>query len=76
MYALDGRDKRVSTPLAKELEKKIDASFTAIIKRYDILQADGLIEEEYSGASTILSITDKGKKVAEKLKEIDRIMEE
>ena len=71
---LDGK-KRVSTPLAKELEKNIGMAFTSIAKRYDPLIESGLVIAEEEGVSIFLSITEKGKKVAEKLKEIDKIME-
>ena len=70
---IDGR-KRVSTTFAREVGLKIDASFTAIIKRYEPLLSSGLIKQEIIGTTKLISITEKGKKVVEKLKEIDKIM--
>ena len=76
LYELvDGR-KRISTTFARELGSKIDASFTAIIKRYDPLLSSGLIKQEIVGATKLISITEKGKKIVKVLKEIDKIMEE
>ena len=76
LYALlDGRD-RVSTRFAIELELKAGTSFTSILKRIDPLVEQGLIQFKQVGASRLISITEKGRKVAEKLREIDKIMEE
>lgn len=45
-------------------------------KKLDNLEAAGLIAQKRSGMSTFLSLTDKGRRVADVLEEIQRIMEE
>lgn len=45
-------------------------------KKLDNLEAAGLIVQERVGMSTLLSLTGKGRRVADALKEIQRIMEE
>ena len=51
-------------------------SFTSLLKRIEPMQEQGLILVKVVGPSKVVSITEKGKKVAEKLREIDKIMEE
>lgn len=45
-------------------------------KKLDNLEAAGLIVQRRAGMSTFLSLTDKGRRVADALAEIERIMEE
>lgn len=45
-------------------------------KKLDNLEAAGLIVQEKVGMTTFLSLTDKGRRVADALREIQRIMEE
>lgn len=76
LYALlDGKG-RVSTRFAIELEARGEMSFTSLLKRIEPMQEQGLILVKVVGPSKVVSITEKGKKVAEKLREIDKIMEE
>ena len=77
LYTLIEDDrKRVMYKLSFEAGDKSGLSPNAINRRIERMLESGLLKEDTSNTSRKISITEKGKKVAEKLKEIDKIMEE
>ncbi len=75
LYTLIENDrKRVMYKLSFEAGDKSGLSPNAINRRIERMLESGLLKEDTSSNSRKISITEKGKKVAEKLKEIDKIM--
>ena len=77
LYVLQEDDReRVMYRLAYEAGMRAGVSPNAINRRIERMLESGLLQETESDMSRKISITDKGKRVAEKLREIDKIMAE
>ena len=75
IMAEDDREKPV-TVVATDVVRKTDIPMSTAIRRIELLIEENLIEERMVYNRRYVKITKKGNKVAEKLREIDRIMEE
>ena len=77
MYIMAEDDrKRPLTVVATDIVRKTDIAMSTAIRRIEMLIKEELVDEESIYNRRYVKITEKGKKVAEKLKEIDKIMEE
>ena len=61
--------------LSYEISVETGRALSSIVRRITRLIEQGFVEERATNMMRLISITKKGKKVAEKLREIDQIME-
>jgi len=58
-----------------QIARKTGITFSHIVKVIKEFEAQGLLEKKAEGRTILLTLTEKGKAVAEKLKSIYKIME-
>ena len=74
LLVLDSEGKQRTIQLKDKASDITEASQTTYFPRIDHLEKIGLVNIEKDGTKRYVSLTEKGKKVAEYLKKIDEIM--
>ena len=77
LYVMYEKDfERPITNVGEDMLIKMGISINTTIKRIEGMEELGLVEEKEAFGRRMVRITDKGRRIVEKLKEIDKIMEE
>ncbi len=77
LYVMLEKDReRVISKVAEDVAEITESGINSVIRRIETMEEMGLISEKGVYEKRYIKITEKGKKIVEKLKEIDEILEE